>query len=73
MQDKSATTLSPAQLKAASEMTGNIAVAWFAAGVISPIIAPPRLIDLLSRGRISLTTAITFAAISIYLVRDVKS
>lgn len=66
--------LSIGQRKAASEILGNMAVAWFSAGVISPLLVKPESIIkgafLMIVGLLS-TTLFTF--ISLYLVKGVQS
>lgn len=65
--------LSSGQLKAASEITGNIAVAWFSAGVISPLFIRPReIVEFLIFLLIGLTMASLFASGSLYLAKGVK-
>ncbi|MFZ5366588.1 MAG: hypothetical protein ACOZBZ_04940 [Patescibacteria group bacterium] len=65
---------SSGQLKAASEITGNIAVAWFSAGAISPLFAHPQnILDFLASFVVSLAMAGAFSIVSLSLVKRVKS
>ena len=60
--------LSSGQLKAASEITGNIAVAWFSAGVISPLfIRPGKLLEFFLFLLIGLAMAALFVGSSLLL------
>lgn len=66
--------LSIGQLKAVSEISGNIAVAWFTAGVISPMfVRPKNPVDFLSNLMLGLTMTVLFTLLSLDLVRGVKS
>jgi hypothetical protein len=66
--------LSSGQLRAGSEIAGNIAVAWFSAGVISPLFIRPKDIPELSvLLGIGLVMAGLFTGSSLYLVRGIKS
>ena len=66
--------LSVRQLKRTSEILGNIAVAWFAAGVISPAFTRPEdIADLLVKLIVSLFMTGFFSAISLSAVKGVKS
>lgn len=65
--------LSSGQLKAASEITGNIGVAWFSVGTISPLFThPEKLWYFLFNFLISLIMAFVFSVISLYLVKGVR-
>jgi len=65
--------LSAGQLKAASEILGNIAVAWFTIGVISPLLLGTKnsseFILFLGFG---LTMSGLFTIFSLLLVRSIK-
>lgn len=65
---KSKITLS--QLNRVSEITGNIAVAWFAAGTIAPIFTkPPLLKDLIINVLLSVALSGLFVYISLELIK----
>ena len=62
-------SFSKGQLKAASEILGNIAVTWFAAGIVGPIFSKGVFsINFL----LSFILAIFFIVFSILLVKDIK-
>jgi len=62
------------QLKRTSEVLGNIAVAWFSAGVISPLFARPKnIIQFIFTFGISLVMAGIFFVLALELVKGVKS
>lgn len=65
--------LSRGQLERASEILGNLAVAWFSAGIISPLFIYPKdiLVFILNFG-VSLIMATFFAIWSMRLVKDIK-
>jgi len=66
--------LSIGQSKAASEILGNIAVAWFTVGVISPIFIRPRsFFDFISNLMLGLIMTIFFSATCLNFVKDIKS
>ena len=66
--------LSIGQRKAAAEIIGNIAVAWFSVGVISPLlIKPEKLIKAIFLAAISLLATFLFSFFSLSLVKGVKS
>lgn len=70
---KTKTNFSQGQLNRASEILGNLSVAWFTVGVISPLfIRPKEIIDLLTNLVVGLTMAGIFAFWSIYLARKAK-
>lgn len=61
------------QRKVASEILGNIAVAWFTAGVISPFFTKPQeLFDFLFAFVVSLVMVGLFSKIALDLVRDIN-
>ena len=61
------------QLNRASEVAGNIAVAWFSAGAISPLLSKPgSFIDFLFTFVIALSMAGFFFAMSLQLARGIK-
>lgn len=63
-------SFSNGQLRAASEITGNICVAWFAAGIIAPLLSSGFiLINFL----ISLIMLTMFFIASLLLVKRIKS
>ena len=64
--------LSDEQLNRASEILGNIAVAWFSAGVISPLFVQAQNIDLYIAFVISIILSILFFVISLDLIKEVK-
>ena len=64
--------LSDEQLNRASEILGNIAVAWFSAGVISPLFVRTQNIDLYFAFAISIILSILFFVISLDLIKEVK-
>ena len=65
--------LSKGQLNRASEVMGNISVAWFTAGAITPLFAPPViLIDFTARFGVSLVLFGFFFSLSIKLAKGVK-
>lgn len=65
--------LSVGQLKAASTITGNISVAWFTIGNISPLFGPiSNLFDFFAKFIISLLFAVVFALISLEFVKGIK-
>ncbi len=65
--------LSKGQLNRTSEVFGNISVAWFSAGVISPLFIPSQnVIDFIVRFCISLVLAVFFLLLSIYLLKEKK-
>jgi len=66
--------LSIGQLNRASEILGNIAVAWFSAGAISPLLAAPRnLWNFVFTFGTSILMAVLFTVFSLTLVKGVKS
>lgn len=66
--------LSLGQLKVLAEITGNIAVAWFTAGVISPLLVKPETIEkFVILLLVSLVMTIWFTFVSLYLVKEVRS
>ena len=66
--------LSTSQLDRASEIAGNIAVAWFSAGAISPILAlPENLRDFVFTFGMSMAMAVLFIGFSLVLAKGVKS
>ena len=65
--------LSNGQNKALSEISGNVAVAWFAAGVVAPILVKQEnFTGFALKGLISLSLATVFAFGSVYLARKIK-
>lgn len=65
--------LDAGQRKAASEITGNVSVAWFTAGVISPFFVQPKnLSDFIAFLTFGSTMAAFFVAVSLILVRGIK-
>ena len=61
------------QLNRASEVAGNIAVAWFSAGAISPLLSKPgSFIDFLFTFAIALSMAGFFFTVSLQLTKGVK-
>lgn len=65
--------LSNKQRDRLSEILGNIAVAWFTAGVVSPLfIHPNSVIDFLQSLGISLIMTIAFLVGSLWLIIRVK-
>lgn len=65
--------LSGGQLERASEVAGNIATAWFSAGVISPLFTHPRSSwDIVFRLTVSLIMASGFFLISLKLAKEIK-
>jgi len=65
--------LSVEQIKRASEIFGNIAVAWFTAGVVSPIfLGVKSFLRLLLLSFSGIAIAGFFALISLMLVKDIK-
>ena len=66
--------LSIGQLKQASEILGNLAVAWFSAGIISPLLVRPKtLSELVSVVVLGLGMSVLFTLVSLSLVKGVKS
>ncbi len=65
--------LNSEQLKRASAIIGSISVAWFSAGVVSPIIVQPENIYgfLFSFG-VSLSLAAIFFVLSLQIIKGVK-
>lgn len=67
-------SLNLSQLNRASEVLGNISVAWFTAGVISPLFVRPKSIpELVSLFVLSIVMAGLFFIWSLSLVKGVKS
>ncbi len=66
-------SFSPSQLERSSEIIGNISVAWFASGVIAPLIVPPETFSnfLFSFG-VSLVMSIMFFIWSISVAKEAK-
>lgn len=65
--------LSQKQVDRASEIVGNIAVAWFSAGAISPIFVRPKSVfEFLISFGVSLVMTGFFFTISLYLIRSKK-
>lgn len=65
--------LSKGQLVRASEIFGNLAVAWFSAGAISPVITKPSsLTDFLLTFVLSLIWGGIFFALALELAEDKK-
>ncbi|MCL5675778.1 MAG: hypothetical protein M1120_01485 [Patescibacteria group bacterium] len=65
--------LSSGQLKAASEITGNITVAWFSAGAISPVFVRPQdIFGFLSSFLLSMIMAGVFSAFSLSLTKGMN-
>lgn len=65
--------LSVGQRKVAAEIIGNIAVAWFTAGIISPFFIKPKILFEFFRSLvIVLIMSIFFAYGSLSLVKKVK-
>lgn len=65
--------LSVGQLKSASTITGNISVAWFTIGNISPVLGPiSNLFDFIVKFIVSLFFAVGFAFISLEFVKGIK-
>jgi hypothetical protein len=65
--------LSKGQIYRTSEITGNIAVAWFTAGAITPLFSEQStLFDFLIRFGVSLLMFISFFVLSISLSRKVE-
>ena len=63
--------LSNKQLERASEILGNISVAWFSAGAISPLFIGSRNIaDLLFSLGVSMTLSAIFFAVSLELIKE---
>lgn len=63
--------LSKGQLERSSEISGNIAVAWFSAGVIAPLfLRSQNTIDFIVGLVLSLIMATVFFLISLMLVKD---
>lgn len=63
--------LSEGQLKALSEIAGNLAVAWFSAGIILPLLVSPESLLrflLLTIGGLIMAGVFTF--ISVYLIKE---
>lgn len=66
--------LTAGQLERISEISGNIAVAWFTAGVISPLIVHPQnLLASLITSAISLALAGIFFFISLDFAEEVRT
>lgn len=65
--------LSKGQLARASEVFGNISVAWFSAGAISPVLARPNsVIDFLLTFALSMIWGGIFFAIALELAKAKK-
>lgn len=65
--------LSVGQLERASEILGNISVAWFSTGIISPLLTKPKnLLDVISTFVVSLLMALVFSVISLVIAKGVK-
>lgn len=65
--------LSTIQRERISEVFGNISVAWFSAGVISPIFFPPQTIfDFLYTFVVSLLLSVVFLVLSLLIIKGVK-
>lgn len=67
-------TFSPGQLTRASEIFGNLSVAWFSAGVIAPFFTRPQSIVIfgLSFG-VSMTMAVLSFIIALQLAKGYNS
>jgi len=66
--------LSIGQRKIAAEIIGNLAVAWFSAGVISPIFTKPKtILDSLPSLSLSLIMSLLFSFGSLLLVKRVET
>jgi len=66
--------LAPKQYQVAAEIAGNIATAWFAAGVISPFfIQPSNIFRLLISLVGSLLFTITFTTIALVLAGEASN
>lgn len=62
--------LSKGQLARISEILGNISVAWFSAGTISPLFTPPQTVfDFLIRLIVSLIMASVFLFLSLTIIK----
>ncbi len=65
--------LSNKQRERLSEILGNIAVAWFTAGIVSPFfIHPESLVDFLQSLGISLVMTVGFLVGSLWLITRIK-
>jgi len=65
--------LNKSQLERTSEILGNITVAWFSAGVITPLfVRPKNLMEFIVLFSVGLLMASLFYFVSIYLVRRIK-
>jgi hypothetical protein len=65
--------LSVGQLTRISEITGNIAVVWFSAGIIAPLFTQPKnLFYFIYTLFISLVMAIMFFLLSLNLMKEVR-
>lgn len=62
--------LSKGQIERASEIFGNVSVAWFSAGAISPLFSDPQnLIDTLLRFMVAISFAGFFFIFSLKLAK----
>lgn len=66
--------LSVGQLKSASSVFGNVAVAWFSAGVISPLVFHPQnILSIVNGLAMAFLMAGVFFGISLAFVNRVQS
>ena len=65
--------LSNLQLKTLSEIVGNISVAWFAGGVVTPVfIGTFDLTKIFIYQTLGIFMSVTFSSLSLYIIRNVK-
>lgn len=60
------------QKKSLSNYSGNLSIAWFAAGVIGPIVTKQNLIDILWIMVVSLSATAVFLRIMLSLIKERK-
>lgn len=66
--------LNTEQLKRVSEILGNIAVAWFTMGVISPLFAKPKgPVEVISPLVAGFSMVLFSANLSLRVIREIKS
>lgn len=66
--------ISIGQRKVSAEILGNIAVGWFIAGVITPVLSGPETkANAISLLITSLIMTVVFASIALILARKIKS
>lgn len=65
--------LSTGQLNRISEILGNLAVAWFSGGIISPLLSKSQdFIEIIKLVLFGLLMAVIFSIVSTALVKNIK-